>query len=451
MANPAESLPCRMRFMDTGSGFVQEPPCLGHLSEVFVKGIPVSRRAIEKGRVMAGPTTERRITIGLVWHSMNSDNLGVGALTLSNIAILRAAAARLGLVPHFLVLGWRDPRPWYAEYDDVENVPLRTRDLARPGGKLGHALKRCDFVFDIGGGDSFTDIYGPKRFLTVWGTKLRAILAGRPFLLSPQTVGPFDKGWSRVLARMSMNAARAVVTRDAPSTQFVKDMGVRSELLEATDVAMRLPYDPPGPRADDVVRVGLNVSGLMFSGGYTQSNQFGLKSSYPDLIRQIITWFQDQPGVELHLVGHVQSNNQPIEDDHRVGLALAEEFSGVKVSPFFNSPSEAKSYIAGLDFFMGARMHAAIAAFSSGVPVVPMAYSRKFIGVFGTLGYAHVADCKADDADQIMTRITEGFRNRAGLAQEVATGMQQVNDRLDRYEDLAVREMARACGVPVPA
>jgi polysaccharide pyruvyl transferase WcaK-like protein len=386
----------------------------------------------------------KRVTIGLVWHSMNSDNLGVGALTVSNMAVLRRAAANLGLVPHFLIIGWRDPRPWYFEQDDIENIPVRLRHLPAPGGPVGQALKRCDLVFDIGGGDSFTDIYGPQRFLVVWGMKIRSWLARRPFLLSPQTVGPFNSLYARVLARLSMNLSRAVVTRDAPSTAFLKDLGVKTEMLEATDVAMRLPYDPPAQNSSGKIRVGLNVSGLMFSGGYTQSNQFGLKSDYPTLIREIITWFTQQSNVELHLVGHVQSNEQPLEDDHRVGEALAKEFPGVVVSPFFTSPSEAKTYIAGLDFFMAARMHAAIAAFSSNVPVIPMAYSRKFIGVFGTLGYSHVADCKADTSEEIITRIKDGFARRDELQAEVEVAMENVNHRLDGYEALATKELARA-------
>ena len=374
---------------------------------------------------------------------MNSDNLGVGALTLSNIAILRDVAQAQGRRAHFLILGWRDPRPWYFESDDIENIPLRTRDLARPGGKFAAAIARADIVFDIGGGDSFTDIYGPKRFLTIWGTKMRTVAARKPLILSPQTIGPFETSWARPLARQIMNKAKFVVTRDTPSTAFVKEMGVRSEILEATDVAMRLPYDPPAPRAaDGPIRVGLNVSGLLFSGGYTQDNQFGLKSDYPALIREIITWFCAQPNVELHLVGHVQSKNQPVEDDHRVGVALAKEFEGVQVSPFFTSPTEAKSYIAGMDFFMGARMHAAIAAFSSGVPVIPMAYSRKFIGVFGTLGYDHVADCKSDEAEAILTRIRDGFEQRDVLKAEVAKAMEGVNTRLDQYAELARHEIA---------
>ncbi len=373
------------------------------------------------------------VTIALMWHSMNSDNLGVGALTLSNRALLRRAAAEAGRDVRFIALGWRDPRPWYEEFDDLENVPLRTRHLPRPGGPLGDAIRRADLVFDIGGGDSFTDIYGPKRFGTIWLTKWRSVMAGKPLFLSPQTVGPFETTWARTLARYIMNRATLVVTRDAPSTAFLKDLGVKADMIEATDVAMGLPYDTPAPRTDGKIRVGLNVSGLMFSGGYTQDNQFGLKSDYPTLIRQIITWFAARDDVELHLVGHVQSREQPLEDDHRVGEALAQEFPGTIVSPWFTSPSEAKSYIADMDFFMGARMHATIAAFSSGVPVIPMAYSRKFAGVFGTLGYTHVADCKAETADEILTRITEGFENRAQLKTEVAEAMTRVNARLDTY------------------
>ena len=385
----------------------------------------------------------RPVTIALMWHSMNSDNLGVGALTLSNLALLRRAAAEAGREARFIALGWRDPRPWYEAFDDLENVPLRTRHLPRPGGPLGEAIGRADIVFDIGGGDSFTDIYGPKRFGTIWITKWRSVMAGKPLILSPQTIGPFESAWARVMARRIMNRARLVVSRDAPSTAFLRELGIRTEILEATDVAMGLPYEAPAPREGGPVKVGLNVSGLMFSGGYTQDNQFGLKDDYPTLIRRIVAFFAGQEDVELHLVGHVQSENQPLEDDHRVGQMLAEEFPGVICSPWFRSPSEAKSYIAGMDFFMGARMHATIAAFSSGVPVIPMAYSRKFRGVFNTLGYGHVADCKAETADEIMAKIEAGFKGRAALQAEVAEAMKGVNARLDAYVARAAAEIGK--------
>jgi len=381
----------------------------------------------------------RPITIALVWHQMNSDNLGIGALTLTNLEILRRAARDANREARFLILGWQDPRPWYETPDDVENVPLRTRHLVSPRGPFTAAIARADAVFDIGAGDSFTDIYGTKRFLTIWGTKLRSLAAGKPLVLCPQTVGPFGSRWSRVLARAAMNRAAAVITRDAPSTAFIAEMGVRAKVLEATDVAMRLPYDAPERAPGGPVRVGLNVSGLLMSGGYTGANQFGLSLDYPALIREVIGWFADQDGVELHLIGHVQSETQPVEDDQRAGAALAEEFPGTVLAPVFASPVEAKSYIAGMDFFMGARMHATIAAFSSGVPVVPMAYSRKFTGLFRTLGYDHVADMKAETAEAVLERIRAGFAGRDALKADVAAAMVGVDARLDAYQALAAR------------
>jgi hypothetical protein len=76
---------------------------------------------------MTQPLREGRI--GLLWHSMNSDNLGVGALTLAHIAILERAAAAAGLAPRFVVIGWRDPRPFYVDRPDVEVVQMRLAGL----------------------------------------------------------------------------------------------------------------------------------------------------------------------------------------------------------------------------------------------------------------------------------------------------------------------------------
>ena len=93
---------------------------------------------------------------------------------------------------------------------------------------------------------------------------------------------------------------------------------------------------------------------------------------------------------------------------------------------------------------MGARMHACIAAFSSGVPVIPMAYSRKFKGLFGTLGYDRTIDCMADDEETILTAVADGFRDRAALKAEVDDAMARSDARLDQYEALLARIMERA-------
>jgi polysaccharide pyruvyl transferase WcaK-like protein len=193
---------------------------------------------------------------------------------------------------------------------------------------------------------------------------------------------------------------------------------------------------PPERPKDGPVRIGINVSGLLMSGGYTRNNMFGLQMDYPQLMRDILQRFADHPDAcEVHLVPHVISwHRGALEDDYAASVKLSEEFSFATVAPAFTSPSEAKSYIAGMDFFMGARMHACIAAFSSGVPVVPMAYSRKFAGLFGALGYDETVDCTTQGADEILTRIFSAYERRAELAQAQKAAFETGLEKLGRYE-----------------
>jgi polysaccharide pyruvyl transferase WcaK-like protein len=372
----------------------------------------------------------------------------VGALTVSNIAIVEKVARELGISVRFKVLGWKDPRPAYVTGPNIEVLPLRARTILEPSG-LYAAVRDCHLVLDISAGDSFADIYGSRRFLFNILSKFVVLAARRPLILSPQTIGPFERWWTKVLAGRAMHSAAVVVTRDGLSSDYVRSFGISETLVEATDVAFRLPYSAPEKRPEGPVRVGLNISGLLFNGGYTQKNMFGLACDYPEVVRRLCAIFSTEKSCELHLVGHVNSHDQPVEDDYRVCEALVAEFPGTKLAPRFADPSAAKSYISGLDFFAGSRMHACIAAFSSGVPVLPMAYSRKFAGLFNTLGYHRLADCRAQPTETIVSEVIEAYRQREALRTEVDSGRNRAEERLAKYEAVLRKAMLEAIGAAV--
>ncbi len=376
----------------------------------------------------------RPIRATLIMHSTRSDNLGVGALTVSEVAILRDVAANLGRAIEITVVDWKDARTPYVSGPDIRVVDMDRRFLTRPGGFLATA-RASDLVVDIGAGDSFADIYGAGRLKRMFVLKYLTHLAGTPLVVAPQTIGPFTKGWSKMLARLSLRLSALVATRDAKSTTALRDLGYRGTAIEASDVALRLPYDPPAPREGGPLRVGINVSGLLMAGGYTGKNELGIALDYPALMRDLIADFQVR-GAEVHLVPHVIVASGPMvkEDDARASALLAAEFPGTVLAPAFTSPSEAKTYIAGMDFFMGARMHACIAAFSSGVPVVPMAYSRKFAGLFGTLGYDRTVDCTAETAPAIRAKVAAAWDDRAALKAEAEAALARGRAKLGAYE-----------------
>ena len=114
------------------------------------------------------------------------------------------------------------------------------------------------------------------------------------------------------------------------------------------------------------------------------------------------------------------------------------------------NPSAAKSYIATMDFFCGSRMHACIAAVSSGVPVVPIAYSRKFAGVFGALGYGLIADCGTQTADEIVGTVIEAFDMRDALRTQALACQEAAGAKLEVYKAIlrrCIEEAVREIGI----
>lgn len=74
-------------------------------------------------------------------------------------------------------------------------------------------------------------------------------------------------------------------------------------------------------------------------------------------------------------------------------------------------------------------MHSTIAAFSSGVPIVPMAYSRKFNGLFiDTLDYNHLVDLKTDDNGAILDKIKDAFDDRDNISSLISNRLDGIVD-----------------------
>jgi hypothetical protein len=100
------------------------------------------------------------LRIGLLWHSTQSPNFGVGALTVAHVALIREVAASSDVEIRVEIIGWAERTGLPAVVSDVDVVELSLLDFVPFAGKLYRAVRRCDLVLDIGAGDSFTDIYG---------------------------------------------------------------------------------------------------------------------------------------------------------------------------------------------------------------------------------------------------------------------------------------------------
>nr|WP_279380401.1 polysaccharide pyruvyl transferase family protein [Polymorphobacter multimanifer] len=315
--------------------------------------------------------------------------------------------------------------------------------MASPRGYLAD-VRAQHIMLDIGGGDSFTDIYPDKRFAYIVGSKLVPLIAGVPLVLSPQTIGPFSRQPHTRVSGWICTRAAHVFARDPISLALTRRIAPRAKVSEVIDVAFALPFTRPTRAPDAKIKVGFSVSGLMLAGGHVTDNEYGLGFDFGALTRRLVTDFLALPNVEVHLIAHVYAPHMPRDDDARAIDQLHAEIPATIRAPDFASPSEAKSYISGLDFLTGGRMHATIAAFSSGVPVVPISYSNKFEGLYAGLNYPHLVNAKGMGTDEAYARIMGGFHNRADLAADIARAGPGIETALNAYVDELVRQFEAA-------
>ena len=323
----------------------------------------------------------------------------------NNVATLLLLASLLRLLPGAC-------RPW---------ILARNRSLA--------ALDEADEAAAISGGDSFSDIYGMGRFFYVWLPQLLVILMGKPLTLLPQTIGPFRSALARALARYVMRRAKVIYSRDveglsvargmlwlderSSKVQFCHDLGFLCEprspaRLDLGAGQAALPTDRP--------LVGLNVSGLLLMGGYGRSNSFRLRLDYRELVQHIVQLLIEQRNCNVLLVPHVFGSDA--ESDSAAVEAIHAQLAGrygerlLRVHGRYDQ-SEVKHIIGRCEFFIGARMHACIAALSQTVPAVAIAYSGKFAGVLQTVGVGRlVADPRSMTLEQALEIIDSAFDDR---------------------------------------
>ncbi len=390
--------------------------------------------------------------VAIIWANPYNSNMGVAALAYSALALICDVLEESQEAYEITFIGSNTTKKDSInigkkkyEFNNLESLDyLKLKSIV----KLLLQYKKYnlfkvlsnDYILDIGEGDSFADIYGKERFNRIVNSKRIFNFFRRKQMLLPQTVGPFKDSILEKKAIQAIKSFDSIYVRDKQSYDYTRALLSDRNINESIDVAFYLPFEKT-VYDKSKIHIGINVSGLLWNGGYTKNDQFGLKTDYQVLIRNVIEYFITKGNCQIHLVPHVIPIVDHVENDRTISEEILKEYPDVIIAPRFNSPIEAKSYISGLDFFTGARMHSTIAAFSSGVPVVPMAYSRKFNGLFNeTLKYKYMSDLVNEDTEIAFNNIIEGYENRDKLRDNVRNSLTEiVLPRLNRLkEELAV-------------
>ena len=303
-------------------------------------------------------------------------------------------------------------------------------------------IQAATIAGSLAGGDSFSDIYGLRRLLYVTLPQLLVLALGKPLVLLPQTIGPFRSRIARWLGAFILRHAHKIYARDEEGVLAARAMlkGVNpSKAAFSFDLAFQLPSIKPavipvwlGQREEGRPLVGINVSGLLYRGGYSQNNMFGLRTDYRTLVRLIIERLLNHRGARVMLFPHVYGPEHDVEND---GAACAAMFADLQnqggdrlhLLEGRYDQHEIKHLIGGCDFVLGSRMHACIAALSQHVPAVGLAYSDKFSGVLRSIGMERlVVDLRVCDPADALRSVDEAFLARQAVQADLALRMPRV-------------------------
>lgn len=368
--------------------------------------------------------------IGLIGFEFTSPNKGCEALvysflqTLSNISgsentILNFSGTSLGFVPDS-----------FKEMEFVNTSP-KIKDI-----KMSYLrqMKSCDFIFDVTMGDSFSDIYSKEYYDYLVLHKWLAAHLCKHYILLPQTYGPFFHDNSDKKAKSVFKLAEKIYCRDELSQQLLRNHFSINDSVLVSDMAFVLPYDKFMYSFSTNEKIGINVSGLLYRGGFTHNNQFEMTIDYPLLIQRLIEHLMKQ--YEVHLIPHViDLSENAHDDDYKICLDLNQKYPATILAPAFQNPIEAKSYISNMDIFIGARMHSTIASFSSGVITIPISYSRKFEGLYKSLNYDYVVNGKTETTDSAFLKVLKYIEEGQVLKETQDRAMMIIEEKNKMFFD----------------
>jgi polysaccharide pyruvyl transferase WcaK-like protein len=293
------------------------------------------------------------------------------------------------------------------------------------------AVRAAKAVLSIGG-DNYSLDYGiPYRYTDLDDLTL---LHKKPLVLWGASVGPFSEkpGYEKYMAAHLRNAT-AIFARESHSVRYLQKIGVTENVYEVKDPAFAMPAERPNLTDSSIASlqgaIGLNFSPLL--GRYIGN---GDALSYVDRVKNIVESVASAFHRPVVLVYHV--TGPKYNDDALIDAVMKridDRKCQIQKLPEGLSASEIKWLISRMDLFAGARMHATIAALSSGVPTLSFSYSIKSKGLNQDL-FGHDHYCLSPNELE-PERVVEKLRQLAHEKQPVQSTLQ---GKIPLYEQQAM-------------
>jgi len=273
------------------------------------------------------------------------------------------------------------------------------------------------------GGDNYSLDYGrPYMYFNLDDYLVRQSV---PVFLWGASVGPFNSDLEFAdFAHAHMDKLSGIFVRETRSLEYLRRNGVGKHARLVADPAFAMLPEMPGSKDLPSAALNGNPIGLNFSPLMSRYVTGGNLNAWATMCAQTVVAIMKTSGENILLVPHVFA---PQNDDGDFLADVAERVeretrTAVCVTSRELSAAQIKWVVSHCCVFVGARTHSTIAAFSSGVPTLSLAYSVKARGlnqdIFGSLDYCVDPQHATPEniADRTRTLLSDASRIREHLA-----------------------------------
>lgn len=329
---------------------------------------------------------------------------------------------------------WGKLNPWLGASADI----LLANDELK-------ATRAADLVIDLSG-DMLTEDYGAHVAYSHFLPVLTAMAMHRPYMFCAQSIGPFK--YTKPLARRLLQGAALITAREKITHDYLRDMGIAEEkIVMTTDMAFLLePADDgvireillsEGLGADDQPLLGISLSNLAHN-HYRKRNPGAAHTEFTTMLAGLLDSISNDFKYRVVFVPHV-TGPRPSADDRLFSDRIREHMQTPAVVICGDyTPDILKGIISRCGLYMGARMHANIAALTSGIPTLAIAYSHKTDGIMQLFGQSeYVCDIATLDTNRLITCFKQLHENRETISCSLRDHTRQMKERAFHNIELA--------------
>ena len=251
----------------------------------------------------------------------------------------------------------------------MRNDMIASRWLA---GGLLRACKKASLVVVVGA-DHYDKQYGTRHKMYTLNQQIRQATKGNMLLLACS----LDKNEIDDEVRRDFCVFDAITARDMVTYEGLLNEDLSPPIYYFPDTAFAMqPESTPYPDGfEEQNTVGVNISPLIAEDKYGGGEDL-VFSNYIHLIQRIL----DTTDHQIMLLPHVM-NGQDVSLLKRLYEYFKQNPRILLMGNETLNAAELKYLIAGCCFYIGARTHSTIAAYSSHVPTLVLGYSVKSIGI----------------------------------------------------------------------